>query len=303
MSENVTHTAVVEDCFLMMFAGNRICEAFKEAGREHIRFSQYGSVTRSGDKFTVPLLEKYRGIWDERKEADRLSFKLAYVLGWLCHRAADRQMKVVFREAEPESREFPTDCSIYHDGFIYNRLYKGNANTPFPYRAAHFENELASLPAAAGLRVSAVEATVRSVWQRYLVGLHRFASEGGPAEEWIDKLHAKHQEHVIPLHRYAEAALTPDPVKVQRFIVDTNFYNEADTILQVTEALRRGEEVSPERIDAAYAEEPTSHYAHAVRMGYGYLVAASDFFQGDIDQETLKDRLDVGKKGRDGLAV
>lgn len=126
MSENVTHTAVVEDCFNLMLASERICNAFKEAGRDHIRFIQFGSVTRSGDKFTVNLLDKYRSIWHTRNENDRLGYKLAFVLGWLCHRAADRQMKVVFREAEPESREFPTDCSIYHDAFIFRRLYDGN---------------------------------------------------------------------------------------------------------------------------------------------------------------------------------
>lgn len=303
MSENVTHTAVVEDCFLAMFASDRICDAFKEAGRDHIGISQFGSVTRSGDKFTVPLLEKYRASWQERKEADRLSFKLAYVLGWLCHRAADRQMKVVFREAEPESREFPTDCSIYHDGFIYRKLYKDNANTPFPYRAAHFETGMTSLPAASAVSTASLETAHRFLWQRFLLGLHAFVEESGASDDWLDRLHARHQEQVIALKRYEEAALAPDASKFRRFVTETNFYDDEDAILQVTQALRRGERASSETVDRAFESEPTSQYAQAVKLGFGYLVAASEYFEGKIDQETLKDRLDVGKAGRDGQAV
>ncbi|TVY11721.1 hypothetical protein [Paenibacillus cremeus] len=304
MSENVTHTAVVEDCFNMMFAtSDAICDAFKDAGRHHIQFSQFGSVTRSGDKFTIPLLEKYRTNYDARKDEEQLGYKLAFVLGWLCHRAADRQMKVVFREAEPESREFPTDCSIYHDAFIFHKLYADNRSTPFPYRTAHFEKRMESLPAAAEVKANAVANTYRYMWQRFLLELQTFVQDTTNVDTWFDKLHAKHQEQVIHLDRYAEAALTPDPVKVKRFIEDTNFYSEEDRIIQLTQALRKGAKPSPEEVEAAFAEEPSSQYAQAVKMGYGYLRSASAYFEEKIDQDTLKDWLDVGKKGRDGQSV
>jgi hypothetical protein len=303
MSENVTHTAVVEDCFNMMFATNQICQAFKEAGRDHIQFSQFGSVTRSGDKFTIPLLDKYRTNWETRKDEEKLGFKLAFVLGWLCHRAADRQMKVVFREAEPESREFPTDCSIYHDAFIFHRLYEHNNQTPFPYRTAHFEKEMESLPAAAAINVHAAADTLRFNWQRLLIEQQTFIPDTDSVEGWFDKLHAKHQEQTIHLDRYAEAVMTPEPDKVKRFIEDTNFYSEEDAIIRLSQALRQGAKPTQEEIEAAFAAEPTSHYAHAVKMGFGYLRSASAYFLGEIDQDTLKDQLDVGKKGRDGQSV
>lgn len=303
MSENVTHTAVVEDCFNLMFATDKICKAFKEVGRDHIQFSQFGSVTRSGDKFTIPLLDKYRTNWDDRKDKENLGFKLAFVLGWLCHRAADRQMKVVFREAEPESREFPTDCSIYHDAFIFHRLYENNTNTPFPYRTAHFENNMVSLQAATAIDVNDAADTLRFIWRRLLIEMHTFVADTDNVDSWFDKLHAKHQEQTIYLDRYAEAVVNPVPDKVKRFIVDTNFYNEEDAILQLSQALRQGAKPSQEEVEAAFAAEPTSHYAHAVKMGFGYLRSASAYFLEEIDQDTLKDQLDVGKKGRDGQSV
>jgi hypothetical protein len=303
MSENVTHTAVVEDCFNMMFASEQICEAFKEAGRKHIQFSQFGSVTRSGDKFTIPLLEKYRTNWDARKEEGQLGYKLAFVLGWLCHRAADRQMKVVFREAEPESREFPTDCSIYHDAFIFHKLYKGNSKTPFPYQTAHFEKNMESLAASAAIKVHAAADSLRVNWQRVLLEMQTFIKETGNVEEWLNKLHAKHQEQTIHLGRYAEAVMTPDPDKMKRFVTDTHFYCEEDALIRLAEALRQGATPSQQEIEAAFAEEPASHYAHALKLGFGYLRSASAYFEDRIDQDTLKDQLDVGKKGRDGQSV
>jgi hypothetical protein len=286
-----------------MFASDQICDAFKEAGRDHIQFSQFGSVTRSGDKFTVQLLEKYRTNWDARKDGEQLGYKLAFVLGWLCHRAADRQMKVVFREAEPESRDFPTDCSIYHDAFIFHKLYVNNNNTPFPYRTAHFEKNMESLPAAAAVKVHNAADTLRFIWQRSLLEMHTFIPDTENMEGWFDKLHAKHQEQTIHLDRYAEAVMTPDPVKVKRFVTDTNFYNDADAIIRLSQALRQGAKPSQEEIEAAFAEEPSSHYAHALKLGFGYLQSASDYFAENIDQDTLKDQLDIGKKGRDGLSV
>lgn len=303
MSENVTHTAVVEDCLNLMLASDQICAAFKQAGRVYSQFFQFGSVTRSGDKFTVSLLEKYRDRWEADSDNGKLGYKLAFVLGWLCHRAADRQMKVVFREAEPESLAFPTDCSIYHDAFIYNRLYKDHEDTLYRYRNAHFENGMESLPAAAHVKTAEAARAFRFQWQRFLLQMQTFITQTEPLDAWLDKLHARHQEQIIGLERYAEAVLSPDPLKVERFITDTQFYREEDPVLRLCERLRAGERPSPQEVEAAVAAEATSQYAQAVVTGFGYLRSASAFFEGRIDQETLRDQLDVGKKGRDGLAV
>ncbi|MDP6778525.1 MAG: hypothetical protein QGI83_17355 [Candidatus Latescibacteria bacterium] len=49
MSENVTHTGVLDDCFRLMQVSDEICDAFKEVAQTQIDFAQYGGVTRSGD--------------------------------------------------------------------------------------------------------------------------------------------------------------------------------------------------------------------------------------------------------------
>ncbi|MCR8633282.1 hypothetical protein [Paenibacillus radicis (ex Xue et al. 2023)] len=303
MSEHVTHTAVLEDCFNLMYASENIHASFKEVGKKFPQFAQFGSVTRSGDKFTVNLLKDYRSRWETRTAEDRLDYKLVFILGWLSHRAADRQMKPVFREHEPESTEFPTDCSIYHDAFIFSELYAKRHNTPFHFEMASFEKGIESLPIAAEFNITALTDFYRILHQRALIEMHTFIPDTENIEGWMDKLYARHQEQIIHMDRYANAIVTPDPAKVKRFVVEPNFYDRNEPILQLTAALRNGAEVSQQELAAVLDTEPRSHYAIAIKTGFHYIYNASQFFSGNLEEEALRDKLDIGKKGRDGISV
>ena len=143
----------------------------------------------------------------------------------------------------------------------------------------------------------------RVVWQRLLIEMHTFIPDDDDIEGWFDKLYARHQEQIIHMDRYAAAIMEPDPAKVKRFVVDTHFYSNDDPIIQLSKKLRRKEAATQEEIENAFRSEAKSHYGQALKLGFGYLRSASAFFTGEIDRDTLKDRLDIGKKGRDGLSV
>jgi hypothetical protein len=49
--------------------------------------------------------------------------------------------------------------------------------------------------------------------------------------------------------------------------------------------------------EALEAAASQSQYAQALRRGYLYLQAASDFFECRIDEQTFRDRLERGKQG------
>ncbi|OGG56262.1 MAG: hypothetical protein A3F84_10340 [Candidatus Handelsmanbacteria bacterium RIFCSPLOWO2_12_FULL_64_10] len=290
MSENVTHTAVLDDCFRLMLASDEVCEAFKEVGRTQRGFARLGGVTRSGDRFTVQLLTDFRARWKTRRPEDRLEPKLGFALGWLCHRAADRQMKPVFREAEPGRTESPSECSVYHDAFLFREVYAGGKEGP--YQSGMFEEG----PAGA-------EDLFRTLLQRALVGLHTFIPDREDVEGWLGRLFALQQGFEVDLKRYAAAISRPDPEKVRRFITAVNFYDATEPIIAAARGIQRGEPVTAGQVREAARAEALSHYAQALRMGYGYLCAASDFFAGDMSPEALRERLDVGRPGRDGKGV
>jgi hypothetical protein len=296
MPENITHTALVEDCFHIMFASDKICEAFKEVGRAHLNFAQFGSITSSGDKFAVPLLDKYRDNWEAHKKVPvEIGFRsapavpksqaesiLAFVLGWLCHRAANIQM-------EPGS----TESSLYQDAFIFHRLYVNNNNTPVPYRTAQFEKSMESLPASAAICSQDLAELFRAMQQRFFIEMHTFVPDVEDIEGWFDRLDAKLQERTAHMDQYAETIMNPDPVKVKQYVSDTHFYDDEDAIIQLAQSLRKGARPSQAQIEAALAAEPKSDYGQALKQGFNNLLSASTFFTGGMDQNKLHELLAV----------
>jgi hypothetical protein len=296
MSESLVQSAVVEDCLHIMFASDNICAAFKEVGRGHINFAQFGSVTRSGDKFAVQLLDKYRDNWESHKKApEEIGFRsapavpksnaesiLAFVLGWLCHRAANNQLK-------PGSSE----ASLYQDAFVFHRLYVNNNNTPAPYRTAELEKSIDSKPAAAVIDTKDVKELFSVMQQRFFVEMHTFVPDGDDIEGWFDKLDVTLSKRKAHMDSYAEAIMNPDPAKVKQYVTDTNFYNDEDAIIQLAQSIRSGAQPSQAEIAAALASTPKSDYGRALKQGLDYLQNASAFFTGSLDQNKLNGLLAV----------
>jgi len=297
LSENITHTAVTDDCARLADSSPAICGAFKLCLREHLDIARLAGVTRSGDRFTTELLKKFRRQWPAQGPvAPLLSQKLAFVLGWLCHRAADRRMKPVFLAAEPDSDEFPTDCSVYHDVFLFREVYEDGKREP--YSPASLEGGMESLPGSRALGVREVEEALRALWQRALIALHTFIPDQEDVEGWMERLFETRQRFYVDIRRYAEAFADPDPEKVQRFIVDANFYDRTDPLIRLARSLQHGRtDESIELAEALSAAASQSQYAQALRKGYLYLAAASEYFGGRLGEAELRARLDIGKPG------
>jgi len=301
VSESIAHTAVLDDGFRLVGASDCICSDLKQVAASHHDFARLGSVTRSGDRFTVQLLGRFRSRWEGRDAEDRLEPKLAYVLGWLSHRAADRQMKPVFRALDPDCPRSPTDCSVYHDAFLFREVYASGKQTPFGQ--ATVQSDLSSLSADAGFDVPAAEALLRDLLQRALIGIHTFIPDAGDVEGWLDRLFALQQGFQVDVRRYAEAIKNPDPDRVRRFITEGDFYGPEEPIISAARRLQRGENVPSSQVEDAYSAHPVSHYARALKLAFGYLRAASAFWTGDIALGDLPERFDIGQPGRDGMSV
>ena len=81
MSENITHTAVVDDGLRLMQASDTICEPFKLAAREHLDMAHLGCMTRAGDRCNPGLLAAFRDRWADRTPDDHLEPNFTFVLG------------------------------------------------------------------------------------------------------------------------------------------------------------------------------------------------------------------------------
>lgn len=304
MSEHIVHTAVYEDCLNLMGVSAAISEDFKLVASDYRDFGQLGSVTVSGDEFSFKLLKEYREKWSSRTPEDHLEFKLAFVFGWVSHRAADREMKPVWRlgpikEIAAQQGLKPTECSIYHEAHIFREYYMDEA----VFSIAILPEKQAELSSALGVSTEALVKLVHGVVKRSLIEMHTLKPDYDDVNGWFDKLYNRQQKFYVDVQRYANAVLNPDPGKLKMFITDVNFFDSGDPVITICKKLRKGENVTTAEVAAALEAENTSHYAKAVILGFNYLKAASDYYRGDIDFEMLQDRLDIGKKGPDGIWV
>lgn len=298
MSENITHTGIIDDTRRMVLAAAEhdaglLPPVFSECMRECHDIMRLGGVTRHADRHSVALLADMRG-----RDLDIVDkSRLAFIFGWLSHRAADRQMKPVFRETCPDAPEKPTECSIYDDAFIYLRRY--SAQDPL-YTDALFE-QMAS-GTAAGQDCAELRSLIRGLLQGSLIGIHTLIPDDGDGKGWIDRLVSVHQKWRINMDRYLKAITEPDPILYKTYIVETNFYDPADSLIAYVEALQ-AEKADVNHKLLRFAGEQSSDYAQALSKAWDYIKAAGLFFQGELDEDALADAFDHGRKGRDGLGV
>ncbi len=293
MSENITHTAVCDDCLRILQVLPEICPAFKEAAAAHKDIARLGALTRAGDCCSPVLLEDFRDRRDKRTLDRQMKKKLAFVLGWLTHRAADRQMKPLFRRLCAGENQKPKECSIYHDAFILRTVYAGTRDNLYP------EEIFAKQPEG----LAEIKILFQSLLQASLIELHTFKPDVENASGWLDRLLALRQRFYVNLDRYAAAIREPEPEKTQRFITGPNFYDAADPVIALARKIQHGGTAGAEEAAAAFSADNGSHYARALKLGCGYLRAANKYFTGKTGAAQLKEHLDIGRPGADGKPV
>jgi hypothetical protein len=294
MSEGITHIAVVDDALRLAARDAEIHPAFPAAAAAHHDLARLGGITRHGDRHNPGLLERLRAAWPAAGPAGAAGddgARLAFVLGWLSHRAADRTFKIVFRTLDGDCPHSPTDCSVYHDVCILREVYA----------ADHGDFALALRLAAhrrPGDAVGAAEDALRALLALNLLALHTFIPDDEHAETWLDRLIARRQRFTVDLGRYAQALAAPDPDRVRRFLVEPRFHDPAEPLLRCCRQEDQGL-LDPAVLETALAAAATGClYAQAVRRAYRYLRAASAFFAGRIGREELARRLDLGRPER-----
>ena len=300
MSENITHTCIVDDTRRLVFratevAGDLLPPLFQRVLEEHHDIMRLGGVTRRADFHSVGLLTEIRDKInnDEMQSKDRGN--LAFILGWLSHRAADRQMKPVFRRTCPDAVERPTDCSIYNDAYLYLRRYQGKSvnYTDATFQCMSKEHQL-------GRSNEELRSLVRALVQGTLIGLHTLIPDDDSVSSWLDKVFEMHQAWRIRMDRYFDAVFNPDEALIQRYIVDENFYDINDSLINYCEALQAE---SGTYADSLLYDAPdqSSDYAQALEKSWGFIKAAGRFIEGKLDGDELAAALEHGQKLSDGL--
>lgn len=280
MSEHITHVAICDDVSRLARVHPAVDEAFKSALEHHMDIARLGAVTRGADRFSAEFFAA------SRQHDARMLQHLAFALGTLAHRAADRLMKPIFRYFGHKSdRDGPCEASIYMDIFALREVLCTDEVRSELYRRAIYER----VPGA-------FEDAFRVIWQRALIGLHTFAPDFSDPVGWLDRLLDTIQHYTVSLDRYARAAQEWAPDKVKRYIEETRFYNKDEPLIAAARALARGEKVQPALVVSALeaTDDRSSRWARSLAKALRYILAAGRFRAGEIGLEEVKALFDVG---------
>jgi hypothetical protein len=296
---------ILGDCTRLAQISPDVCDPFKLVLKRHEGIASLGALSRSGDTYPVQLLEYCRDRWANRRDGDCVEEKLAFVLGWRAHNAADRQCKPLYRKTQPEyyKDEVPgkdpdegavSEVRIYHDVIVFVEVFDcGRRKGLSPYL---LQDSAGGHPASGSLAVAPVESAMQAAMQRTLLGLQSFSSKQPGTSVWLRRFDSQRQDFYVDIHRFARILEEPQPEYMRRFIMDINFYDRRDPLIRLARALHQGAAPPPDvRLDAAVEQaQNQSQYAQALRKAYLYVTASSAFFERKISEEELRPRLDLG---------
>jgi hypothetical protein len=298
MSEYLAHAAVYDDVRRLALRDEGYPEAFHTALREHSGYGRAGSITRGMFYHVVPLLDRVRAAWAPGNES--AAQRLAFALGWISHRAADRHIKAMAVVTDPAFYE-PDGTGvgisrprIWHDLVLYDAVYEGGRSGVMP---AHlFSRDAGDHPAAAAFDVTALEPVVQAEWAGELAALHSGVGEADYLEARLDAFLDARPEYYVPLDDYADRIERPFPEEEQRFVRTAHFYDADDPLV----ALARAPEGEGGSVAAARAAvgPASSQYAVILERAMAYVDAAAAYWRGEASTDAVREALDFNTWAR-----
>lgn len=275
MSEYITHIAILEDTARLAIHSDEICDAFKLCFSEHAIAARMGSASRGNSTFLVQNLQHYRKRWEGRKSEDRLEDKLAYTLGWITHRAADRYFKPRYGifDKNPENLH-PLDARILHDAVLYDKVY--GRGTKEPFSRYYAQRNMEGHPASSAFSINQLEALFGPLYQAEMLSLQSF-DDISSGQQFLERIEEQFATFTVDFNRLIEALNNPDSEEMKQMIVDSNFYNEDDPIVKTARNLQEGKSVQAEVGDMMDTEKQ-SQYAQVLAQSYDWIRKGSQYF-------------------------
>ncbi len=294
MSDHIAHLGICDDVFRLARVHPDIDPLFKRLMDTHLEAAHMGSITRQADFWSVRIIDQLGQAHRDGEPDGRACEKLAFILGALTHRSADRHTKPITKcwagvDASGGGSE-ANESKIIQDIFVFREVYgqgKGEDAGPFPHEILHVPTTEAE---------TRFEAYMRVLWQRALIGMHTFKPDTGNIDTWLDAFFDGLQTFPKSLAQYAELNANWDPAKVKKYLTDKHFYDRADELIVQARTIQAGSTVKPEAVVEAMAvtDKTRSRYARTLRRAMEYLLAAGDLYRGRIDPEAAKTALDIG---------
>lgn len=293
MSDMLTHWGVFDDCRRLAAGDPAIDPDFQHLMESERQYARLGAITRDGNRFMPSLLTVLRKRWETGRPETDTRRKLAFVLGCLTHQACDNAMKPLISQVAgadwsrahldiwsdapgaSERYKIHNEISAYYDTHVFRKVYLSGHEEPFT------TNFLADTTGGA----ERLEEFVRSLFQRALLASHTLKPDLSAPEEWLDHVFAFHQQLYVDVKTYVRVYTAPEPARLEKYRVSTEFYLDDDPVIRVARALQSDSEVPTDLQGQRYALGPNhSSYGRALALGIEYLRNGSAYWHGLTDE-------------------
>lgn len=292
MSDLLTHWAIFEDLRRLSQVDPAVEPLFALIMQAEREFARLGALSRGGSRFVPHILQNLRQERDSICNDRVLRRKLAYALGGITHFPTDYVLKPLMSElaqadwndthhkmqgralaasAYTDEASIP-EISAYYDVYVFRQVYLSGQEEPFNRFL------LASLPAGPA---QALSDFIYSLFQRALLASHTLDPDFNNFDGWLDNLIAKVQPLYVGIDVYTRVFTNPDPVKMELYRVESDFYLASDPAIQAARALQRGEPLNAAELQVALTEGANrSGYARTLELGMNALRIASAYWNG-----------------------
>jgi len=293
MSDHIAHLGICDDVFRLARVHDEIEPTFKTLMDDEREAAHMGCITRHADKWSADMIAKCRDAL--ANDGDPLApKKLAFILGSLTHRSADRHTKPITKcwkgvDASGYGSE-ANESKIMQDIFVFREVYGqgfGEHAGPFPHEVMHVPTTEAE---------THFEAYMRILLRRSLIAMHTFKADDDHIDDWFNAFFDGLQAFPKSMNQYAELNASWDPAKVKKYLTDKHFYDRNDPMIQLARAIQHGSTVRSEQIVEAMTRttKANSRYARTLTRSLEYLLAAGRLFRNEIGVDEAKTAFDVG---------
>jgi hypothetical protein len=254
----VVHLALIDDVLRVVDLSPEVSLDFKGVLQQERELAEIGVISRL--PAFIRLFERIRDGWADRNPEELVEKKLAYIAGCLLNKAV--------AEAIPSSPD-DRNGALSRDAFVFREI-AGRGG----------DDDLSPADVEVFLKVLAI---------RGIIALHTF-QPGLDGGDWAERLLRLWEDFYAELPRFSQALVAPNPDHVARYVVDANFYDPDDALIQLLRRVQRGQPVDWEAVATALqGVAAQSVYARSVKAGYDALVAADRFFHARISTRQLLD--------------